>query len=60
MDIFSTGYSATTMLASVVSGAQATFASIGPIFTWVGGVLIAFIVARYVLGLLKHVGKVTK
>lgn len=60
MDIFSTGYTASTLIANVTSGAQDTFASLGPILALVAGVVVAFIVARYVIGLFKHVGRASK
>lgn len=57
MDIFSTGYTATQLVASVAEGAQTTFASLAPILGVVVGLILAFIVARYVIGLFKHAGK---
>lgn len=57
MDIFSTGYTATTLLASVTTGAQDTFASLGPVIALVVGIVLAFVVARYLIGIFKTVGK---
>ena len=57
MDIFSTGYTASTLLASVTTGAQDTFASLGPVIALVVGIVLAFVVARYLIGIFKTVGK---
>lgn len=57
MDIFSTGYTSTDMLASVGTAVQTTFASIGPVLVVVVGLILAFIVGRYVISLFKHAGK---
>jgi len=57
MDIFSTGYTATQLVASVATGAQETFASIAPILAVVVGLILAFVVARYIIGLFKTAGK---
>ena len=57
MNIFTTGYSASTLVASATAGAQTTFESIGPILAVVAGVILAMVLARYVLSLFKQVGK---
>jgi uncharacterized membrane protein len=57
MDIFSTGYTSTDMLASVGTAVQTTFASIGPVLVVVVGLILAFNVGRYVISLFKHAGK---
>jgi hypothetical protein len=57
MDIFSTGYTSTQLLASVATGAQETFASIAPLVAVVVGLILAFVVARYIIGLFKHAGR---
>lgn len=57
MDIFTTGYTASTLVASVADGAQTTFASIAPILAVVVGLILAFVVARYIIGLFKTAGR---
>ena len=57
MDFFSTGYSATALVADVAAGAQSTFASMGPILAIVGGIILAFIGINYVISLTKKAGK---
>jgi putative Mn2+ efflux pump MntP len=57
MDLFSTGYTATTFLANVATAGQDTFASLGPVLEVVGGIILAFIVIKYVLSLVKTTGK---
>jgi hypothetical protein len=57
MDIFSTGYTASTLVASVAQGAQDTFASLGPILAVVVGLILAFVVAKYIIGLFKTAGR---
>ena len=57
MDIFSTGYTSTELVADVASGAQTTFASVAPVVAVVVGLILAFIVARYIIGLFKHAGR---
>ena len=57
MDIFSTDYTSTDMLASVGTAVQTTFASLGPVLVVVVGIILAFIVAKYVISLFKHTGR---
>lgn len=57
MDIFSTGYTASDLIANVVTSGQITFASLGPILELVGGLILAFIVVKYIISLVKHTGK---
>lgn len=57
MDIFSTGYTSTQLVASVAQGAQDTFASLGPILAVVVGLILAFVVAKYIIGLFKTAGR---
>lgn len=57
MDIFSTGYTSAQLVASVATGAQDTFASLGPILAVVVGLILAFVVAKYIIGLFKTAGR---
>jgi hypothetical protein len=57
MDIFSTGYTSTDLTANVATAVQTTFASLGPVIELVVGIILAFIVARYVISLFRHTGK---
>jgi hypothetical protein len=57
MDVFSTGYTSATMLADVGEAVQTTFASIAPILVVVVGIILTFIVARYVISLFRHTGR---
>jgi len=59
MDIFSTGYTSTMLVGNVATAVQTTFASIAPIMEVVVGIVLAFIVARYVISLFKHTGRVS-
>ena len=57
MDIFSTAYSATQLTADVSSAVQTTFASLAPVLAVVVGLILTFIVARYVISLFRHAGR---
>lgn len=57
MDIFSTGYTSTELLANVSTAVQTTVASVAPVVEIVVGVILAFVLAKYLIGLFKHVGK---
>jgi hypothetical protein len=57
MDIFSTGYTANQLVASVATGAQDTFASLAPILAVVVGLILAFVIAKYIIGLFKTAGR---
>lgn len=58
MEIFqATGGTATALIASVSTAVQTTFADLAPVIALVVGIVLAFVVARYVIGLFKHVGK---
>jgi hypothetical protein len=58
MEIFqTTGGTASALIASVTTAVQDTFADLAPVIALVVGIVLAFIVARYVIGLFKHVGK---
>ena len=60
MDIFSTGYTSAMMTANVSDAVQTTFASIAPVLELVVGIILAFIVARFIIGLFKHTGRTSK
>jgi len=58
MEIFqATGGTASALIASVSTAVQTTFADLAPVIALVVGIVLAFVVARYVIGLFKHVGK---
>lgn len=59
MDIFSTGYTSTMLVANVATSVQTTFASIAPVMEVVVGIVLAFIVAKYIISLFKHTGRVS-
>jgi len=56
MDIFSTGLTGSAFLSAVSSNVQDVISSIGPIIELVVGVILAFILARYLIGLFSSVG----
>lgn len=58
MDIFTTGtYDATDLLASVTTGAQTTFASLGPVVAVVAGIVLAFVIIPKIVSLFKSTGR---
>lgn len=57
MDIFSTGFTGTDLVAGVADSVQTTFASLSPVLFLIGGLILAFIVVRYIIGLVKSTGK---
>lgn len=59
MDIFGGTYTATSLQADALTGAQTTFSSVGPIVALVVGVILAFIFAPKIIGLFKHAGRST-
>jgi nucleoside recognition membrane protein YjiH len=52
-----TGNTASALLANVTTAVQTTFGDLAPIVAVIAGIILAFIVVRYVIGLVKHVGK---
>jgi len=56
MQFFATG-GATTLLANVATSTQSTVADLGPVVALVGGIILAFIAIRYIVGLVKSTGK---
>ncbi len=57
MEFFSTGYTASELLASVGTGTQSTVADLGPIVAVVGGIILAFIGIRFIVSLVKSTGR---
>ena len=57
MDLFTTGYLGTDLVANVATAVQTTLASIAPVLELVVGITLAFVLAKYLIGLFKHVGK---
>ena len=56
MDLFTTGGGA-DLVANVATSVQTTLASIAPVLELVVGIILAFVLAKYLIGLFKHVGK---
>ena len=52
-----TGFTATALLSAVSTNVQTTLASVGPVIELVVGVILAFVLAKYLIGIFKHVGK---
>ena len=52
-----TGFTATALLSAVATNTQTTIASVGPVIELVVGVILAFVLARYLVGLFRGVGK---
>lgn len=57
MDIFSTGYTASDLVANATTAGQTTFASLGGVIEVVVGIVLALVLARYVIGLFKTAGR---
>jgi hypothetical protein len=57
MDLFTTGYLGSDLVANVATAVQTTLASIAPVLELVVGIILAFVLAKYLIGLFKHVGK---
>ena len=60
MDIFSTGYTSANLIANVATATQTTFASLGPVVEVVVGIILAFVVAKYLIGLFRHTGRASR
>lgn len=63
MDVFHTGtgfITASALNSAVAANVQTTFASIAPVLELVVGIILAFIVAKYVISLFKHTGRASK
>jgi len=57
MDIFSVDFTASDLTAAVATNVQTTVASLAPVLELVVGIVLGFIVIRYVIGLFKHTGR---
>jgi flagellar biosynthesis/type III secretory pathway M-ring protein FliF/YscJ len=57
MDLFSTGYTADDLVAQVTTAGQTTLASIAPVLAVVVGLILAFIVGRWIISLFRHAGR---
>ena len=57
MNLFTTGYLGTDLVANVATAVQTTLASIAPVLELVVGIILAFVLAKYLIGLFKQVGK---
>jgi hypothetical protein len=57
MDLFTTGYLASDMVANVATAVQTTLASVAPIVELVVGIILAFVLVKYLIGIFRHVGK---
>ena len=52
-----TGFTATALMSAVATSTQTTLASVGPVIELVVGVILAFVLAKYLIGLFRSVGK---
>ena len=52
-----TGFTATALLSAVATNTQTTIASVGPVIELVVGIILAFVLARYLVALFRNVGK---
>jgi hypothetical protein len=52
-----TGFTATALTSAVATNTQTTLASVGPVIELVVGVILAFVLAKYLIGLFRSVGK---
>lgn len=58
MNLFqATGWTATALIGAATTNVQTTLASIAPVIEVVIGIVLAFVLARYLVSLFKHVGK---
>lgn len=51
------GYTAEDLLASVGTGTQATIADLAPVVAVIGGIILGFVVLRYIVSLVKTTGR---
>jgi hypothetical protein len=51
-----TGFTATALLSAVATSTQTTLASVGPVIELVVGVILAFVLAKYLIGIFRGVG----
>ena len=58
MDIFSaTIWTGSALTAAVATSVQTPLASLAPVIELVVGIVLAFVLARYLISLFKHVGR---
>ena len=57
MQLFTSGYLASDLVANVATATQTTIASVGPVIELVVGIILAFVLARYLVALFRNVGK---
>ena len=57
MEIFSTGYTVSTMLASVGTNGQTFFADVAPVITFVVGIVVVLALIPRVISWFKHIGR---
>ena len=57
MDLFSTGLTGSAFIGAITANVQDVLSSIGPIIELVVGVILAFVLARYLISLFSSVGK---
>ena len=52
-----TGFTGASFLTASIANVQTTLASVAPVIELVVGIILAFVLARYLIGLFKNVGK---
>jgi len=52
-----TCFTGSAFLAASVANVQTTLASVAPVIELVVGIILAFVLAKYLIGLFKHVGR---
>jgi len=57
MNLFATGYLASDLVANVATATQTTLASVAPVIELVVGIILAFVLAKYLIGIFRSVGK---
>lgn len=57
MNLFSTGLTGSAFIGAITANVQDVLSSIGPILELVVGVILAFVLARYIISLFSSVGK---
>ena len=57
MNLFNGGYTGANMVANVSNAVQTTLASIAPILEVAIGIVFAFVIIKYLIGIFKEAGK---
>jgi hypothetical protein len=52
-----TGFTGSAFLTASIANVQTTLASVAPVIELVVGIILALVLAKYLIGLFKHVGK---